>query len=445
MRRKFAVILLAVLEAGAFYVLYKKMNLNYFMLGQTLGLYLIYLLIFGHYTMKDSLVWDEIKKLSLVTITYIVSYSFIMPSYRYGIPRRFIVRLTVMMFFVDLILSVCIRRVFRHELSNKTLIIGTSEEAYRFAKIASINTFSITEIVGFIDLNNCDYKNKKYPICDELYYNMNAYKVFKYKDFKDVVIGNRIDQIVICEPGLDKKEMDEILSQSTELVKSVKYVPEDYDLVNFSSEIQTFDGIILIATTKSEKHVFSRLIKRLIDIVISFIGCIISLPVMFIVYLCNHISGDSDPLLYKHVYVGQNGKEISAYKFRIKKSNFDQAIEKNRKNSYSFDSELTSVGKFLYHTHINILPLFFNVLKGNMSFIGPKPYVANEMKEMGEKYAKVITQVKPGMVGMWQATLSATTFQERCQLDFYYVRNWTLWLDIEILCKALGRLRRQKY
>ncbi len=120
------------------------------------------------------------------------------------------------------------------------------------------------------------YFQKQYEMSEELFYNRDAHHVFDYKNFDVVIKENDIDQIVIGEPELSGKDLNTILERSAKLVDSVKYMPEDYNLVNFSSEVQDFDGILLISTSKDTPSVFDRFWKRFFDILISLIGCLIT-------------------------------------------------------------------------------------------------------------------------------------------------------------------------
>lgn len=452
MSKKVLAVVLAVIECLVFYLLYFGMHLNPPMFRQDLGLYIIYLFVMGHYHFKDSLVWDEIRKVFLATILYMVTFSIIMPSTFEGVPRRYLILISLIMFFVDILASRLLRAIFRHFLSKKTLVIGTGETAYRFAQVANNNHFAITEVVGFIDLNDDAHFDRSYEVAEELYYNRDKHKVFNYKDFDNVIWENEIDQVVIGEPELSSHDLNMIIDRSSQLVPSVKYVPEDYNLVNFSTEIQDFDGILLISTSKDTPSVFDRFIKRVIDIIAGVIGCIINIPIALFVIISNRKNGDKDPILFKQKRIGRNGKAITIYKYRTMIPHAEEELErmmaedpkirdeyeKNKKLRY--DPRITKSGKFLRHHSLDEWPQFFNVLKGDMSLVGPRPYLLREKKDMAGDY-DIIIKSKPGITGMWQANgRSNLSFEERCKLDVYYYKNWNLWLDMVIVAKTLQAL-----
>lgn len=456
MSKKVLAVLLAVIECLVFYALYAFMHLNPPMFRQDLGLYIIFLFVMGHYNFKDSLVWDEIRKVFLATILYMITFSVIMPSTFEGVPRRYLILISFIMFFVDILASRMLRAVFRNLLSKKTLVVGTSETAYRFAKIANNNHFAITEVVGFIDLNDDDHFDQHYEVAEELYYNRDKHKVFNYKDFDDVVWENEIDQVVIGESDLSNHDLNMILNRSSQLVPSVKYMPEDYNLVNFSTEIQDFDGILLIATSKDTPSFFDRFWKRFFDIIAGLIGCVINIPIALFVVISNRRNGDRDPIIFKQQRIGRNGKTITVYKYRTMVVDAEEQLEKmmaedpqikeeyEKNKKLRYDPRITKSGAFLRRNSLDEWPQFFNVLKGDMSLVGPRPYLLREKKDMGSYYDTIVKS-KPGITGMWQANgRSDLSFEERCKLDVYYYKNWNLWLDIVIVFKTLQALLTHK-
>ncbi len=446
--KKILSLILVIIECLVFYLIYTAWHLNPPMFRQDLGLYIIYLFVMGHYSIKDSLIWDEIRKVFLATILYMITFAIIMPSTFEGVPRRYLIFLSTIMFFVDLFVSYFLRVVFRSVLSKKTLVVGTSETAYRYGCIVNDNKFAITEVVGFIDLNDPHYFQEQYEMSEELFYNRDAHHVFDYKNFDVVIKENDIDQIVIGEPELSGKDLNTILERSAKLVDSVKYMPEDYNLVNFSSEVQDFDGILLISTSKDTPSVFDRFWKRFFDILISLIGCLITAIMAIFVKISYIRHGDHDPIIFKQKRIGFRGKTITIYKFRtmiphaeekleeMMKVNKDIREEYHKHKKLRYDPRVTPTGKSLRRSSIDEFPQFFNVLKGEMSLVGPRPYLPGEKAEMGDDY-DVIIRCKPGITGMWQANgRSDLGFKERMKLDVYYYKNWNLWLDIIVIFKT---------
>jgi len=154
-------------------------------------------------------------------------------------------------------------------------------------------------------------------------------------------------------------------------------------------------------------------------------------------------------IFFKQKRIGKNGKVFTCYKYRSMYENGDEILKEYLKkhpeevfyyekyHKYKNDPRITKVGKFLRITSLDELPQIINVIKGEMSFIGPRPYLPVEEKKMGE-YKKYIFKVKPGITGLWQVSgRNNLTFEERLKLDKIYVENWSIWMDIKILLKTI--------
>lgn len=191
-----------------------------------------------------------------------------------------------------------------------------------------------------------------------------------------------------------------------------------------------------------------RFIKRLFDIICGLIGLIILIPITIILKIINMISGDFAPVIFSQNRIGKNGREFKFYKFRSMVPNADEilfktlemdkiAAEEYKKNKkFKNDPRITKVGKIIRKLSIDELPQLINVLKGDMSIIGNRPYLPREKDDMEEFYNDII-KTKPGITGYWQVNgRSKTTFKERLELEQYYSKNYSLILDIQIFFKT---------
>lgn len=190
-------------------------------------------------------------------------------------------------------------------------------------------------------------------------------------------------------------------------------------------------------------------IKRTIDIIGSIVGIIFLIPLTIGIKIANIKAKDYGPLFYKQRRIGKNGKEFSLYKYRSMVVDADERLarylEENEeaREEYSTykklkdDPRITRVGHFIRNTSLDEFPQFINVLKGNMSLVGPRPYLPREKEDMGSSYHTII-QTKPGITGMWQVSgRSETTFEERLNMDVEYYYNWSLKTDIKLLFKTI--------
>ena len=182
-------------------------------------------------------------------------------------------------------------------------------------------------------------------------------------------------------------------------------------------------------------------IKRLIDIIGSLIGIILLSPIYIIIVIL--IKFDSPgKVVFGHTRKGKGGKDIKVYKFRTMYSNANEIFESftpEQKEEYyknfklDNDPRVTKLGGFLRKTSLDELPQLFNILKGDMTIIGPRPIVEKEISKYGNKAEKLFSVV-PGLAGYWQANgRSDTTYEERVEMDMYYIDNMSFWLDAKIL------------
>lgn len=194
--------------------------------------------------------------------------------------------------------------------------------------------------------------------------------------------------------------------------------------------------------------------KRVLDLVVACILAIIFLPVWIIVPVLIVLSSPG-PILYRHKRVGQYGKPFSMYKFRSMVINADDILHKQDKKllkkfksldwklEAKDDPRITPLGRVLRALTIDEFPQLYNVLKGEMSMVGPRAYLERELVEQVKKYPKtkkllkIVLQAKPGITGLWQVSgRNEITFDKRASMDAQYVNTRSLWHDILILCKT---------
>ena len=217
--------------------------------------------------------------------------------------------------------------------------------------------------------------------------------------------------------------------------------------VYMNNEAVMQEQIKFVKWTSIKKYLYLG-IKRVFDITLSLIGCILLVPTIVIIKLITVASGDLNPIIFSQKRIGKNGKEFKFYKFRSMVPNADEALfkllEKNpeRKKEYELnkklenDPRITKIGKFIRKTSIDELPQMLNVLKGDMSLIGNRPYLPREKEDMGKYYNDII-KTKPGLTGYWQVNgRSNTSFGQRLTLEQYYSNYASLKLDIKIFLKT---------
>lgn len=200
---------------------------------------------------------------------------------------------------------------------------------------------------------------------------------------------------------------------------------------------------------KNKKIVY-RFIKRIIDIIGGLVGIVLLIPITIVLYLISIFSKENKgPIFYEQLRVGKNGKYFRIYKFRtmiigadkiLKKyleENEEARIEFEKNQKLEYDPRITKLGKILRKTSLDEFPQFINVLKGDMSLIGPRPLVEGELDAHNGNH-KLYESVKPGITGYWGVNgRSNTTYEERLELEYYYAKNFSFWLDTKIFFKTI--------
>ncbi|WP_370866541.1 sugar transferase [Saccharibacillus sp. JS10] len=193
-----------------------------------------------------------------------------------------------------------------------------------------------------------------------------------------------------------------------------------------------------------DRGVAFHMTKRSMDMVASLIGLVLLSPLFIVLAILIKIEDSKGPVFFKQQRFGKNSKMFNIYKFRSMATNAEQRLkedpvlyEKYVANNYKLeqdeDPRITSIGRFLRKTSLDELPQLFNVFKGEMSLVGPRPIVAQELKEYKDRKDDLLS-VKPGVTGYWQVSgRSDVGYPERVDLELFYVYHRTIWLDIRIL------------
>ena len=219
------------------------------------------------------------------------------------------------------------------------------------------------------------------------------------------------------------------------------------------ANIQTTKEINKIEINKMQvnKKIYI-VIKRIIDVIGALVGCIVLIPLTLCIWIANIIAKDNGPVFYVQKRIGKNGKVFTMYKYRSMIVDADRKLKRhlldNPQANEEFmefrklkdDPRITPVGKFIRKTSLDEFPQFINVLKGDMSLVGPRPYLPREKRAM-RKYYKEIIKAKPGLTGPWQVNgRSEISLKERMKMDIEYIQNVSLLNDIKYLFKTVFKI-----
>ena len=456
----FLIVLFSLFEAKKLVFLY---NQEYFKSSIDSNIYLIILFIIiaiiflwnfqvnnlyklNVFLNKSHHVTAIIRSLSY-SIIFVILLSFIIKFPAIRDSRLFVILFTAIIFINLLIIRVILLRIFylrfKHYniFSRKVLIWGAGKAGSLLAaKLLFENDYGI-KIIGFID----DFK----PIGSEI---IKGLKVLG-GERELVYFKNQfaVDEIIIAIDKIDYPNLLDKLDRCGKFDLNIKISSELFNIIPKKIITETYGGIPVIDVAQRFDKNFNLLIKRIIDIIGSLFGLIILSPLFIILALIIKATSKG-PVFYSHSRIGKNGKSFLFYKFRSMTICKDDDKERqnlmldfmkngNRQNSGDTkiinNSRLTMIGKFIRKTSLDELPQLINVLKGDMSLVGPRPCLPYEYQNYDE-WQKRRTSVIPGCTGVWQVSgRSNVSFNDSIVLDIYYINNMSPWLDIQLIIKTI--------
>lgn len=276
---------------------------------------------------------------------------------------------------------------------------------------------------------------------------------------------DKIDEIIQADSAMDGDAILELVQFANEHHIAYRFVPNQFGLFATQSELGTVGGMPMVSLKRTPLEGWGRIIKALFDATATTLGLILLSPLLLLTAIAVKLSDPAGPILFKQERLKRTGESFCMYKFRTMKWRFnndpefagktpDQIFAKlgrqdlveefQRDQKVRHDPRVTAIGGFLRRMSIDELPQLFNVLRGDVSLVGPRPVVKEELVKFGKNQSKILT-LKPGITGLWQISgRNDLSYQERVRMNVYYVENWSLWLDIKILVQTLWILVTQR-
>jgi len=261
---------------------------------------------------------------------------------------------------------------------------------------------------------------------------------------REIVESRNVDEVIIASTALTPQELFEVTRSLTTSRAQLRLSPSLYQILTTGLEVQEINGVPLVTINKVRITGINAFLKRSMDILVSL--AVLTLFSPFLLVLAWLIKHDSPgPVFHRRRVIGQGGKVFNAYKLRtmavngeeILKSRPELLIELNRFGKLKDDPRITRLGRFLRKTSLDELPQLFNVLRGQMSLVGPRMITYQEMIKFGRWQSNLLT-VKPGLTGLWQVSgRSNLTYEDRVRLDMQYIRNYNIGSDLQILFQTL--------
>jgi len=260
-----------------------------------------------------------------------------------------------------------------------------------------------------------------------------------------------VDDVIIAMPHTRRQYVAKLVGWASRSFQQVTVIPNLDGVTNSSVVARDFGGIFGVEIRHNLLVPSVRRTKRVVDVIAVLTGGVLILPLILAISLLVWLEAGG-PVFYKAERLGRDGKKFSCVKFRTMVHGAEERLrrvleedpiareEYARYHKLRDDPRVTRVGRILRKTSLDELPQLWNVLKGEMSLVGPRPYLPRESAEIGETQGEIL-RVYPGITGPWQVGgRNKTSFGERVEIDARYVRNWSIWLDIMILALTVRAL-----
>ncbi|WP_270459653.1 exopolysaccharide biosynthesis polyprenyl glycosylphosphotransferase [Faecalitalea cylindroides] len=404
--------------------------------------YIVVQFALGRYRDKSLLLWDEIRLLILSHTVFFLIGLLLFPI---NLVNVLLFGLMTFIYFCFAVLcNRYTRIIFRKYFKKNTVIIGAGKTAKSLGTVCEGNRFALTDVKAYINCNNSNFFrdiNQTIVLTGE--------NVKPLSELEKIIEEENIELVFLAIPEMGKHDMKLIYRRIADKVKTIKFLPRVEGLITFDTKVEDYDGLLVTSTSRGTIRTLPKLAKRIMDILGSLVGILALIPLSIYVYYKNRKEGDKDPIFFTQQRIGKDGKSFKIYKFRTMVPNAEQVLEDLMKKDPAIkkeyltnkklenDPRITKAGKMLREKSLDEFPQFINVLRGEMSIVGPRPYLLREKEDMGYAYKSIIN-CKPGVTGMWQTHgRSDVSFEERLELDDYYYRNWNFWLDVTLLIKTV--------
>jgi exopolysaccharide biosynthesis polyprenyl glycosylphosphotransferase len=308
--------------------------------------------------------------------------------------------------------------------TTRVLVVGANPLGEQLAKELS----EWYQIVGFVD-NGCDLVDSKLPLLGPV------------SELEHVIHDQAVDEVIIALPTKRREQVTRLVDRGFRRPVKLKFVTGIGELLPKRLEVQRLGGRSYVGFTPVAEVSW---LKRVVDVVLVSLGLIALAPVLALIALAVKLDSRG-PVFYGQERVGKHGRHFKMLKFRSMVVDADSRKDALRAQNEATgplfkmkrDPRVTRVGRFTRRWSLDELPQLFNVLRGDMSLVGPRPPVPSEVAEY-EDWQLGRLRAVPGVTGLWQVSgRSEVPFHDMVRLDLHYIRNWSLALDIEILLRTI--------
>jgi exopolysaccharide biosynthesis polyprenyl glycosylphosphotransferase len=359
--------------------------------------------------------------------------------------------LFVYFFVLDLLMlvtwRVLLRLIFRAQRggwprdTRRVLIVGAGQVGHRVGEALQEHAWTGLELIGYLDDDPVKSENghSSWPVMGTL------------DDAADVIHTHAIQEVVVALPLHAHQRVKDLVRNLRDTRAQIRIVPDYFDLANVKTGVEEFGGLPLVSLREPAMDDFQRLAKRIFDLLVGGIALLVAAPVVLVTAILIKLDSPGC-VLYRQERVGENGRHFFMYKFRSMVQGADRRSDEvitrdehgrlfyKRRN----DPRITRAGRFLRRTSLDELPQLLNVLKGEMSLVGPRPELPWVVEEYEPwQYQRFV--VPQGITGWWQVNgRSDKPMHLHTEEDLYYIKHYSLLLDVQILWKTIGAVLNRK-
>lgn len=398
----------------------------------------------GLYTKRFSF-WDEVKTLWKVAFFSTLAMFSLLFLGKVGakVSRTVLVLMSIIAVPMLPIIRINLKRflIATGLLRRKVLILGAGKTGEMILNALQRDRNLGMNVVGFLDDDPA-----------KIGHSIGGIRVHAGVDKAEKYIGRcGIEDVVIAMPGCEKRKFISLINTLQHKAQNLLLIPDLFGITVLGTNLQHFfqEQAIALEVKNNLAKPLNIIIKKIFDLLVSAaLLVLLSVPMLIIALMIRATS--SGPAIFTQERRGKHDKPFRCYKFRTMYLDAEKRLDsllgdsEEARNEWSHrwklstDPRVTRIGRFLRQTSLDELTQIFNVLKGEMSLVGPRPVTKREIDHYYKEQARLCFSVPPGVTGLWQVSgRSNTSYDYRIALDSWYVRNWNLWLDIVILFKTL--------
>ncbi len=400
--------------------------------------------------------WQEAGQIvKTTTLTFLAAASFVFLTKQGDENSRTLVLLAWIfsLFLVPVLRYFSKKLLFKAHIWERPVIILGAGETGKLI----LNAFYREPVIGYkpIGFLDDDVNKQKYP--PELPSGDKVPVLGSFDDAEVIIEKSHVHDVIVAVPGLTGNKLVKLVNKLQRKTYNLLVVPDLFDMAMEGVEVQhLFTERTLVLKLKNNLNDrFNLAIKTLFDLIVSLVLFIALIPFMIILAIAIKIDSRGT-VFFSDTRIGKDGADFKCLKFRTMYPDADKilkqylatnALARQQWEKYAklknYDPRVTRVGAFLRRFSLDELPQILNVIKGDMSLVGPRPYLPREKENMPGREDILIT--RPGITGLWQVSgRNDVEFNERLRFDSWYVRNWSLWLDITILIRTVAVVLRGK-